>query len=295
MVDSDGLERPVLVGGTGRSGSTIVGHLLDHHPDLTLTRPMEVRFIAGNDGLADALAAALRKSGSPRAQAAAQLAVDRLLHRWFERAPEVGLHQSMSREEVERWAHEYLVGMEEDPTQATRVLTRRIMARIAGRLGAQRLVDTTPANARKADRVEPIYPDSRVVVVTRDGRDVAASFVSQDFGPDDVFEALVQWEQRMLKTQAAVSACAPGRVLTFALMDLVVTDRPGTLERLCAHVDVPVDAAMVAWFDAEVTSGGAHPGRWRKDFDADTCARIDAAYGEAVERLTDHGIEIPPG
>ena len=30
------LERMVLVGGTGRSGSTIVGHLLDHHPDLTL-------------------------------------------------------------------------------------------------------------------------------------------------------------------------------------------------------------------------------------------------------------------
>ena len=95
-MDADGLERPVLVGGTGRSGSTIVGHLLDHHPELTLTRPMEVRFITGNDGLADALAVATRKPGSDRAEAAAQLAVDRLLHRWFERAPEVGLHQSMT-------------------------------------------------------------------------------------------------------------------------------------------------------------------------------------------------------
>lgn len=294
MTDGDGLERPVLVGGTGRSGSTIVGHLLDHHPDLTLARPMEVRFIAGNDGLADALAVARRKPGSPKAQAAAQLAVDRLLTRWFERAPEVGLHQSMSREDVERWAHEYLVRMDEDPADATRLLSRRIMARIAERLGATRLVDTTPANARKADRLEPIYPDSTVVVVTRDGRDVAASFVSQSFGPDDVFAALAQWEQRMLKTHAAVAACRPGRVLTFPLMDLVVTDRSGTLERLCGHVGVPVDPGMVAWFDAEVTASGAHPGRWRKDFDADTCARIDAAYGEAVERLRAVGIDIPP-
>ena len=61
MVEPSGLERPVLVGGTGRSGSTIVGHLLDHHPDLTLTRPMEVRFIAGHQGLSDALAKALRR------------------------------------------------------------------------------------------------------------------------------------------------------------------------------------------------------------------------------------------
>ena len=72
-------DRPILVGGTGRSGSTIVGHLLDHHPELTLTRPMEVRFITGNDGLADALAIAQRKPGSPKAAAAAELAVNRLV------------------------------------------------------------------------------------------------------------------------------------------------------------------------------------------------------------------------
>jgi hypothetical protein len=292
-VAGEGLSRLVLVGGTGRSGSTIVGDLLDHHPDLTLTRPMEVRFIAGNDGLADALALGLRKPGSPKSLAAADLAVDRLLTRWFERAPGVGLHTSMSREDVERWAHEYLVAFPGEPLEATRSLTTRIMGRIAEKLGASRLVDTTPANARKADRLEPIYPESTVVVVTRDGRDVAASFVSQTFGPDDVFEALDQWEQRMLRTHAAVSACRPGRVVTIQLMDLVVNDRLGTLERLCSAVDVPVDAGMVEWFDANVTAHGAHPGRWRRDFDEDTCARIDDHYAEAVGRLTALGVDIP--
>ncbi len=289
----EGLSRPVLVGGTGRSGSTIVGDLLDHHPDLTLTRPMEVRFIAGNDGLADALALGLRRPGSPKSLAAADLAVDRLLTRWFERAPGVGLHTSMSREDVERWAHEYLVAFPDEPLDATRSLTTRIMGRIAEKLGASRLVDTTPANARKADRLEPIYPESTVVVVTRDGRDVAASFVSQTFGPDDVFEALDQWEQRMLRTHAAVAACRPGRVVTIQLMDLVVNDRAGTLERLCSAVGVAVDAGMVEWFDANVTASGAHPGRWRSDFDEDTCARIDAHYADAVGRLTALGVDIP--
>ncbi len=290
---ADGRDRPVLVGGTGRSGSTIVGHLLDHHPELTLSRPMEVRFIAGNDGLADALSVALRKPGSARARAASELAVDRLLNRWFERAPEVGLHTSMARSDVANWAQQYLADVDRDPVAATRELVMVIMDRIATQLGASRLVDTTPANARKADRLEPIYPQSTVVVVTRDGRDVAASFVSQSFGPDDVFDALAQWEQRMLRTHAAVAACRPGRVLTIELMDLVVTSRTETLERLCSFLDLPVDAGMVQWFDANVTPEGAHPGRWRRDFDEATCLRIDAVYAESVERLRATGVAIP--
>ena len=176
---------------------------------------------------------------------------------------------------------------------ATRRLSDRILGRIADRLGAQRLVDTMPANARKADRLELVYPESTVVVITRDGRDVAASFVSQTFGPDDVFVALDQWEQRMMRTHRAVQGCRPGRVATIQLMDLVTSDRTGSLRTLCDAVGVPVDPGMADWFDATVTSDGAHPGRWRRDFDEDTCRRIDAAYGAIVERLTEAGIQIP--
>jgi hypothetical protein len=287
------LQRIVLVGGTGRSGSTIVGHLLDHHPELTLTRPMEVRFIAGTHGLADALATVQRKAGTPAARAAAELAVDRLRHRWFRRAEHVGLHESMSIADVEAWSNDYLRDVDADPVAATRTLTDRIMAAIATRLGADRLVDTTPANARKADRLEPIYPESRVVMVTRDGRDVSASFVSQSFGPDDVFAALDQWERRMLRSHRAALASRPDRILQMELMDLVVRDREATLARLCDFVEIPVDAGMVAWFDANVTSDGMHPGRWRRDFDPGTGARIDAHYEASCVRLAAEGVAIP--
>ncbi len=292
-MDGNGLVRPVLVGGTGRSGSTIVGHLLDRHPALTLTRPMEVRFIAGNDGVADALALASRAPGSPEARAAAELAAERLRRRWFERAHDVGLHTSMSREQVDSWSADYLASFESDPLDATRILVMRIMDRIAERLGASRLVDTTPANARKADLLEPIYPDSKVVVVTRDGRDVAASFVSQPFGPTDVFEALAQWQRRMLRSHRAALASRPDRVLGIELVDLVVTDRAASLERLCEFVGVPVHAGMVTWFDEHVTAEGMHPGRWRRDFDDATCARIDEEYAAICGRLASAGVAIP--
>lgn len=291
-------DRLVLVGGTGRSGSTIVGHLLDHHPDLVLSRPMEVRFLAGNDGFVEALHIWTHlKAGKPaqvaRAVEASELAVDRLLNRWFERAENVGLHQSMSIDDVRVWAAEYLDTVGKDPIAATRTLSDRILSRIARRLEASRLVDTTPANARNADRIEPVYPASKVVMVTRDGRDVAASFVSQAFGPDDVFVALDQWEKRMLRSHRAAQASRPDRIMTIELMDLVVRDRVGGLRELCEFLEVPVDSQMVDWFDAHVTADGAHPGRWRQDFDIDQCARIDAHYQEACDRLRAEGVAIP--
>ena len=287
-------ERPILVGGTGRSGSTIVGHLLDHHPNLTLTRPMEVRFITGNDGLADALTTGLRKPGSPRAHTAANLAVDRMLNRWFERAEHVGLHTSMTRDELVGMCEVYLKQFDSDPLEATRGLTRAVMARVAASIGADRWVDTTPANARKADRVEPIYPESTVIIVHRDGRDVAASFVQQSFGPDDVFDALDQWEQRMLRIHRAVQASRGDRIVEVDLVDLVDRDRLGTLTRICAAAGVDDDQTMVRWFEENVTSSGAHHGRWRADFAPDVCIEIDERYAAICERLVEQGVRIPP-
>jgi len=283
------LEAPVLVGGTGRSGSTIVGHLLDQHPDLVLTRPMEVRFITGNNGVADALAIAERGKGD--AQAAAALAADRILNRWYRRAPNVGLHTSITEEQINTWTTDYLNEFTTAPRDATRRLTNRIMEAIAVNLGATRLVDTTPANARKADRVAPIYPAASIIVVLRDGRDVAASFVSQSFGPDDVFEALDQWEQRMLRSHRA--AQRSDRVLMIELADLVERDRAGTLNSVLDFIGVADDADMRAWFDANVNPAQAHGGRWRTDFDPRTADEIDTRYAVICDRLSAEGVRIP--
>lgn len=199
----------------------------------------------------------------------------------------------MSRHDVEDLTSQYLSAFAADPLTATRRFTYAIMDRIADRLVATRLVDTTPANARKADRLEPIYPQSSIVVVTRDGRDVAASFVAQAFGPNDPFEALSQWEVRMLRSHRAILRCRPGRILTIQLIDLVVRDRVAVMSALCEFIGVDVDPNMVSWFDENVTANCMHPGRWRSDFDADTEARLDAQYAQACDRLSAAGVAIP--
>ena len=280
---------PVFVGGTGRSGSTIVGDLLDHHPAITVTIPMEVRFITGNNGIADALA----KAGKPAGLKAAELAVDRIHNRWFFRTENVGLHTSMSREFVTETTDRYLAHFENSPQHASQVLVYSIMEKIALGCDAERWVDTTPANARKANLITPIYPQHKVIVMVRDGRDVAASFVHQDFGPSDVFEAVALWEKRMIKSDHAVKRCAAGVVLTLDLQDLVVTERDASLDLILEHCELDDSLEMRDWFNARVTPDGAHAGRWRRDFDDSTCAVIDKVYSDSCERLRELGISIP--
>jgi len=290
--DSSPRMHPVLIGGTGRSGSTIVGDMLDHHPELTLTRPMEVRFITGHEGFAEALHVHLA-DGRRKGRKASKTAVDRLANRWYKRTDTVGLHQSVTSEQLAMWSQQYLDSVDADPLTATRLLVHRIMDAIADRLGATRWVDTTPANARLADYVEPIYPESKVIVVTRDGRDVAASFVSQSFGPDDVFEALTLWEARMLRSYQAIAASRPDRILVLPLLDLVVADRSGSITTLCDFLGVPVAPEMVAWFDQNVSPEQMHPGRWRSQFTPEVTARVDEQYSAACTRLIGHGIPVP--
>ena len=280
---------PVFVGGTGRSGSTIVGDLLDHHPAITVTIPMEVRFITGNNGIADALA----KAGKPARLKAAELAVDRIHNRWFFRTENVGLHTSMSREFVTEMTDRYLAHFENSPQHASQVLVYSIMEKVALGCDAERWVDTTPANARKANLITPIYPQHKVIVMVRDGRDVAASFVHQDFGPSDVFEAVALWEKRMIKSDQAVKRCAAGVVLTLDLQDLVVTKRDASLDLILEHCELDDSLEMRDWFNARVTPDGAHAGRWRRDFDDSTCAVIDKVYSDSCDRLRELGISIP--
>lgn len=254
---------------------------------------MEVRFIAGNNGVADALAVAQRSPGSHKATEAAVLAADRILNRWFRRAPDVGLHTSVSERDINEWTARYLHDFETNPSAATRMLADSILEAIAANLGAEQLVDTTPANARKADRLEHIYPESKVIIVLRDGRDVASSFVSQSFGPADVFDALDQWEQRMLRSHCAAAASDPDRILVIELADLVERDRDGTLAAVLGFLDLPNDAQMQTWFDEHVRPEHAHGGRWRTQFDAQTTAEIEAHYAASCERLRSEGVRLP--
>lgn len=286
-------DRPVFVGGTGRSGTTIAGRLLGHHRDLRATNPRELRFIASRGGVADAYAGIV----------APEQVVQALWEHWYVRVKpsgaRSGLFRRLDEEHMRRACAEYVEGFAADPYAASRHFAETIVTSgpesgARGEVSAKpRWVDTTPANARAADRVLALFPEGVVIHMMRDGRDVAASFVSKPFGPGGVFEGLDAWRDRMLEAHRAEQACPPGRFHRVDLHALSVTDRDGTLAALLEAIGVAPDRRMREWFEANVLPQQAHIGRWRRDYDDATAARIDARYSEILAELDAAGAPYP--
>lgn len=285
---------PVLIGGTGRSGSTILGRILARHPDLYLTDPEEVRFLANNPGMATALG--MKNAGFPRnlrARNLAQKAIKRSQGAYFKRPNNSGLQKWLTIDEMRELGDRYLERFGKEPLEATREFTYAVMDKVAAPAEGRRWVDGTPANARVTDLIEPIYPDCQVVAIIRDGRDVAASFVEQTFGPNEILESLREWGRRSLRMHQAVQRCRPGRILTIDMLDMVQNAREESLQQVCEHLDIPVDPGMMQWFAENVSVERAHVGRWRSQFDAETTEKIENLYASIVADLRKQGVRIP--
>lgn len=285
---------PILVGGTGRSGSTILGRLLGHHPDLFLTSPEEVRFIANAGGMATTLATARARWPKNRMLGRdIKRTIRKLNGAWYARPGNSGLQVTVTKDEMAAICADYSQAMTIDPVAATQQATWEIMEKVTAAAGNKRWVDGTPANARVTDLIEPIYPECQAIAIIRDGRDVAASFIEQSFGPNEVFEALDMWAERSLRMHQAVQRCAPNRILTIDMLNLVKYEREESLGRVCEFLNISQDPAMLAWFNENVLADKSHAGRWRSQFPESTAKRIDTHYSRLVKRLKREGVPIP--
>jgi len=65
------------------------------------------------------------------------------------------------------------------------------------------VVERTPDHVRSLDLIGAIYPDAAVVHLIRDGRDVARSLVSQQWGPRSYAEAATEWVSGVEQARAS--------------------------------------------------------------------------------------------
>jgi len=100
--------------------------------------------------------------------------------------------------------------------------------------GKQRICEKTPNHVFHLDRVLRYYPKARVVVVQRDGRDVAASLAKRWHG--HVARAAHKWRD-------AIEAARPYRDderITTVVYEEFVQDPGAVMEQVCEHIGEPV-------------------------------------------------------
>lgn len=276
---------PIFVGGTGRSGTTILGNLLGSHPSYAVV-PIELRFHTETGGLMDVLSHRISMTHF----------VDRMNGPFFRRMTADGprgLHLIADEQTVADSVEAFAEQFEVDRFMAARDLLLAFAQPIADREGKQGWVEMTPWNIGVAPMLSRIFPEMKLVHMIRDGRDVAASVAGMWWGPNDPVDGLYWWFERIQGAEAATRMLHRGGVHLVALEDLTVLNRETSLRELCDYLGIS-EAPLQPFFETEMTPELAHVGRWRTGLDPETTRRIERIYDAMVKDLTDHQVSCRP-
>jgi hypothetical protein len=181
----------------------------------------------------------------------------------------------------------------------------RAYARTRGKPEAQLWVEHSPQSALRHVAFERLFGDSLLVHIRRDGRAVAASLLSVDFGPNDIFNAAEYWLRHLAIGELAVAAVGR-RGLRVRYEDLLGDPR-ATLAPILARVGLDFRAEMLAG-DGLKLSGyqdsthaligagvqAAPAERWRTTLTAREIEIFEHVVGDALTYLGYAPVTSPP-
>ncbi|HEV2074821.1 MAG TPA: sulfotransferase [Thermoleophilaceae bacterium] len=279
------IPEPVFIGGFGRSGTHAVGPLVGADPRYHLVET-EARFHAVRGGLPDLLAGETSLAGF----------VEGCRTTWWRRGfmrPQ-GLHRLVEREALEAALGDFERRFGDDPWDAARTLTRRLIDPTAERAGKPAWVELTGRCVIYAPTLLRLFPRARFINMVRDGRAVAGGHVKKIDMTDDPMEALEGWERMIRASAAGIRAVPEEAVLVIHLDDLVANDREGTFRRIAEFLETPDEGPMRRWFDRRISAEKAHVDKWRERMPPPEARRVDRRYRRMVRELHRDGVDWVP-
>jgi hypothetical protein len=274
---------PVFVGGTGNSGTTVVGELLGHHPRFACV-PVELKFHADTEGV----------PGLVNGRQSLEVFVADLRARWYRyehhSGSPRGLHRVIDRATLEAAIARFTEAYPLDPRAALEALVRELaVSATPGAEAKPSWVESSPRTVVSAPALMHVFPHARIVDMVRDGRDTAMSKMRQGLAVPDAFAALDWWARKLARAQRQ-TARVRDRVLTIRLEALVRDDREATYARLLSFLEIDDAPEMRAFFESRMGPEHARAGVWREGMDAREQERFDARYRELVAELRAQGV-----
>jgi hypothetical protein len=305
---------PVFVGGTGRSGTTVIGDLLGNHSKIRTSTPIEIKFLTNRSGLVDVVFGynqeiekksgnvsilnfrTYRKRKRKEKERFAKIFAEFnefIWEKWWDiDAPPPhgrGLVSGISKIDLQ----ELLARLERELKLNRKWAARRFMKSfIRKQFGAGDeiyWVETTPMNIPEANKLKQLFPNSLFINMVRDPRDVIASLLTKKWGPTTPLEGLEWIENRLLAGHEALSAIKPNRKITIALEDLAINSRDKTYKELLSFLKISDEPAMQKFFVESMTPDAATSGRWKAEIDS---PEFSAGYENMRARLEKSGVRF---
>jgi Sulfotransferase family len=283
----------VFVGGTGRSGTHILGRLLGSHARFADV-PIEARFHCNKRGIGDLLEGRVTLAGF----------LEKLRGFWWHRVrvddQPRGLYNLMRRRDFDAATERLQRGYHDEPVTACRILFDDLLRPVAKLEGKPGLVEMSSHNTKEAQTLRRLFGDARHVHTVRDGRDAASSVTTKTWGPERIGPAIDWWADRLRAIDAGVRgeedggaySLGPAELHTVVLDDLVAGDREAAYTALLEFCGVADDPGARAFFEGEMGPGAAHRGRWAKGLGRIETARARRKYERTLEALADEGNHV---
>jgi hypothetical protein len=279
----------VFVGGTGRSGTHIIGKLLGRSADLALV-PVECRFHVEPRGFPGLLAGEVSKRRFMR----------RMRGFWWkglQRSRRRGMHRFIERDRYDAALAVFSERFDDDPTDACRRLFFDLLWFRAERADARGIVEQSTDVIAQAPTLVRLFPEARFVHVVRDGRDASASRVSQTHGlihPRNRKQGIAWWEERMERIAEGARAIPDDRFLEISIDHLVEAKAARSLLPLTNFAGVAPGYRVRRYYKSRMNAELANQGRWRRDLSVCDAREIERLYADALDRLEAAGSTAVP-
>lgn len=261
----------ILSGGTGRSGTTIIGKLLSRHSQVGLSRPAEIKMLTAGNGLLD-LYLGRRAGRFKKLLFTDRLHLERFRYRlfndWWERPPKfgeaAGLFQGIDLGELKEFYRSLGLDWKRDKKSAPGNFLRSFVESQKRTSGKAMWIDTTPINLYRSEDLGRFLPGARFIHMVRDGRDVISSVLREPWGPTNYDEGLVWYRRRMTRILRNTNSLG-SRVKTVSLEALAIEKRDQTLAEILDFLGLTEEAKLRDYFETEVIPSRVQQGRWRAE------------------------------
>jgi Sulfotransferase family len=147
-----------------------------------------------------------------------------------------------------------------------------------------RVVEKTPLHVLHLDQIGATFPDARFVHVVRSPLDVTASWLRTPFARTGSLLFYAQTWMATVQAAERYAARAPDRITTLTYERLVAEPAP-RVRALCAFLDLPYEARMLAEFGREAARTVNKREDWKGDIER----------GVIVNRAGTWGRRLSPG
>ena len=206
---------------------------------------------------------------------------EKLWQKWWEidaPAPHgPGLHAGIDKTVLQSLLNTYAGSIKKNPIKQARKLMQGFIAQQKGGKGEKFWAETTPMNITYAHRLIKLFPEAKFIVIRRDPRDVIASLLTKNWGPNTPLEGVEWIEARIRADHEALKSVPKNQVMFINLEDLVTNAPQESYNKLLDFLQLQDEPGMRAFHTTKMTAENASSGRWKNEInDPEFEAAIDA-------------------